>query len=241
MLLDADRSLHPKVGEDTWELFEAIEESFGVTLGNFYVLAGISISDLAAMICELANYPSREKCLSAAAFFRLRVGLEVIAGAPSKSIRPSTSVRQLLPWNSRRRAWKKLEEHLQLRLPTLMFSGWLLLASSLFPLMLLGLWKAYLGIAISWISLIGLSAVFVLPTILFCLPLARSLPAHCQTVGDLARLVLVHNYARFAAHSTGSSDGDVLSALQFLVASETGIPPSEVHPRTRIPADLNIY
>jgi hypothetical protein len=43
-LLYADKELNA-VGEDTWELFEAIEESFGVDLGDYYTLAGIGVGE----------------------------------------------------------------------------------------------------------------------------------------------------------------------------------------------------
>jgi hypothetical protein len=43
---------------------EAIEESFGVDLGDYYALAGIGVGELASKICGLANYPVEASCLS---------------------------------------------------------------------------------------------------------------------------------------------------------------------------------
>jgi hypothetical protein len=39
-LLDADVQRDPVLGEDTWELFEVIEDSFGVDLGDYSRSAG---------------------------------------------------------------------------------------------------------------------------------------------------------------------------------------------------------
>ena len=50
-LLDADEKKELNTaGEDTWELFEAIEESFGVDLGDYHALAGITVGELAENI-----------------------------------------------------------------------------------------------------------------------------------------------------------------------------------------------
>ena len=60
-LLDAqDLQGSNEVGEDTWELFEAIEQSFGVDLGNYHDLAGISILELSQRIDRFGEVPSRE-------------------------------------------------------------------------------------------------------------------------------------------------------------------------------------
>lgn len=95
------------VGEDTWELFQAVEDSFGVELGDYSGLTGISVGELAKRIDELANYPTEENCLSAAAFYRLRQVLESVCGVPRKTIRPITPLAQLFPWRSRSRQWKR--------------------------------------------------------------------------------------------------------------------------------------
>ena len=39
-----------EVGEDTWELFESIEQSFGVDLGDYYNLAGEQVVEIGRQI-----------------------------------------------------------------------------------------------------------------------------------------------------------------------------------------------
>jgi hypothetical protein len=67
-LLDADVKPNPLLGEDTWELFEVIEDSFGVDLGDYSAVCGMTVSELAEVVSKKANYPAAEKCLSAVAF-----------------------------------------------------------------------------------------------------------------------------------------------------------------------------
>jgi hypothetical protein len=100
-LLYSDVKHNPMLGEDTWELFEVIEDSFGVDLDDCHSLCGVTIRELAEVICRKANYPTEEKCLSADAFYRLRRAFETLFGIPRTTIRPATSVRNLLPWKSR--------------------------------------------------------------------------------------------------------------------------------------------
>jgi hypothetical protein len=58
-LLDADiiYEQHPVVGEDTFELFETIEDSFGVELGDYRALCGLTITELASEVSKKAGAP----------------------------------------------------------------------------------------------------------------------------------------------------------------------------------------
>jgi hypothetical protein len=80
-LLDADKD--PSViGEDTWELFEVIEESFGVKLGNYFELAGITVGRLAERIDIQTAYPPSDGCLSSAVFYQLRRAFKSVGDVP---------------------------------------------------------------------------------------------------------------------------------------------------------------
>lgn len=246
-LLDADKNLTCKhndpnaVGEDTWELFESIEQSFGICLGDFESLAGIRISELAEKVCKLANYPAKEKCVSAVAFYKLRQAFVGLYGVPLRSIAPSTPVRQIMPWRSRRAKWRAMQEHLDLQFPQLAFPGWLLLLCLTIPAGLLIFAKESIGLEINWVAVIACSLMLDVGAMYVCVPLARSLPRGCETFGDLAKAVLARNYAAFAKSNAGSSEEDMLSSLRLLVASHTDIEAGKILPETRIPSDLNIY
>jgi hypothetical protein len=229
------------VGEDTWDLFESVERSFRIDLGDFYSLAGIRVSELAENICKLADYPPNEKCLSTVVFYKLRKAFGDLFDIPSRSVRPNTPLRRLLPWRSREKKWRAMQEHLEIDLPGLVFPRSLLLFCLITPVTLLICGKEFLGLRLGWAGLIFFSFLFVLLTVFACTPFARSLPLDCETVGDLAKAVLAKNYAVFATHHGGSAGDDVLSSLRLLIASETCMQLSDVLPETQIPADLNIY
>src|SRR6201996_4974855 len=105
-LLDAqDLQGSNEVGEDTWELFESIEQSFGVDLGDYHDLAGISIMELSQRINGLAKYPVEDSCLSLVAFNRLRRAFQNVTETPRSSVRPTTQIQDLLPWRTRHLQW----------------------------------------------------------------------------------------------------------------------------------------
>ena len=229
------------LGEETWDLYLAIERSFGVDLGDFGSLPGMRVSELAETIFTLAEYPTKEKCLSATVFYRLRQAFESRNAIPSRSIRPGTPLKQLLPWRSRKTKWRVMQEHLKLSFPGLGFPSWLALLCLITPAILLICTNARFGLALGWFKLSTYSLALALPTMLACIPLARSLPPDCETLEDLTKAVLAKNYGVFANQNCGSTKEDVLSALRVLVASETGLQVGKVLPETRIPLDLNIY
>jgi hypothetical protein len=244
-LLDADlKASSNEIGEDTWDLFAAIEDSFGVDLGNYHELAGISVGELADKISALAKYPDENACLSAVAFFRLRKALTEQFGLPRSAIRPTTSLYELLPWASRRTRWRLLEKHLGLEQPSLRWPGWVLLLALILPTsVLISIWTHFdlrtSVQSLSW-SFIALFVLFLL-ALRASLPLARALPSDCATVGGLAEALLAKNYAAFASMRGSSTFRGVTPALRQLVAFQSGLKLEEISASTRIPADLDIY
>ena len=81
-----------EVGEDTWELFESIEQSFGVDLGDYYNLAGISIQELSQRIDGLAKYQVEDSCLSMVAFNKLRRAFQNVTETPRSAVHPATRI-----------------------------------------------------------------------------------------------------------------------------------------------------
>lgn len=239
MLLDTPKvDSSNELGEDTWELFELIEKSFGVTL-DYATLLGSSVRDIAELIAQQATKPRSEKCLTAAMFYLLR--REFVSGLamPKASIHPKVSLTSLLPWNKRREGWLLLEKHLQLELPALRMPAWLFL-STLFLSVGAGFlfwetaWKNLLWAGIvtisSWIALLRL-----------VVPLGRAFPNGCETFGDLVRLTLALNYAELSARFGGASPSLITELLMQLIAAEIGADSDEITPETRVPQGLNIY
>jgi hypothetical protein len=240
ILLDADND--PSViGEDTWELFEVIEESFGVKLGNYFELAGITVGRLAERIDMRTAYPPFDGCLSSAVFYQLRRAFKSVGDVPRTAVRPGTPLRTILPWRSRRADWNTLEMQLGLTLPQLTFPSWLTLLCLVSPAACLISDRLFLGAWFSWFEVALGSFALTVPVFAACIPLARSFPTNCDTIADLAKLVLARNFVVFATKFGSPSAKDVLSSLRLLVATETGRGLDEISSETRIPTDLNIY
>jgi len=247
-LLDADVKQDPVLGEDTWELFEVIEDSFGVDLGDFSALCGKTVSELAEVVSKKANYPTPQKCLSAVAFYRLRSAFGTLFGIPRTTIRPATRLSDLLSGKVRRARWMMLQEHLGLTLPALRFPGWVLWLSLISPPALLISLRAFVGLRLSAGWIVGGSSVLILltfariiPAVDARIPPARIIPEGCETFGGLVKAVLARNYAVFASQGAGSSEGDVLKALRQLAAMQLGMDVGKVSLESRIPQDLDIY
>lgn len=242
-LLDAqDLHVSNEIGEDTWELFEAIEQSFGVDLGNYHDLAGISILELSQRIDDLAKYPVESSCLSSVAFNRLRHAFHSAAEIPRSPVRPSTQIHDLLPWRTRHLQWASLQSELGLELPRLNLPSWLLLLCLILPASLLVYAGIFMGLRISGgiiaigsivLTLLALRAAMLYP--------ARAIPANLQTVGDLAKAVIARNYKSFASAHGSSPERSVFPALRLLIAMQTCINIEKLFPETRIPSGLNIY
>jgi hypothetical protein len=74
VLLDAgDARNADLIGEDTAELFAVIENSFGISLGDYSQLNGTTIRELAEIIDKKANFPTPDRCLSSVVFYQLRL------------------------------------------------------------------------------------------------------------------------------------------------------------------------
>lgn len=242
-LLDAqDLQGSNEVGEDTWELFEAIEQSFGVDLGNYHDLAGISILELSQRIDDLAKYPVENSCLSSVAFNRLRRAFQNVTETPRSSVRPATRIHDLLPLRTRHLQWASLQSELGLELPRLNLPLWLLFLCFTLPVSLLLYARFITGIRISaGIIAIGSIVLTLLALRAAMLYPARSIPANLETVGDLAKAVIARNYKAFASAHGSSPERGVFPALRLLIAMQTCISIEKLLPETRIPSGLNIY
>ncbi len=240
-LLDAHESDN-HVGEDTWELFEAVEDSFEIDVGDYGELAEISIRELAQKIETLADYSDQKACLSSVAFYNLRRAFEALTQTPRKSMRPTTSVASLLPWSTRRTQWLSLQEQLgSLTLPNLQIPGWVLLICVIAPVAFLLSVRALLGLHLNGVGIAFCSILLIF----FALRgtarfFARVIPTDCETLGGLAKAVLARNYADFARVYGSSFERGVLPALRLLVSMKTGISVENISPEARIPSDLNI-
>jgi len=231
-----------EIGEDTCELFEAIEQSFGVHLGDYDDLAGTSILELSQRIEGLAKYPVEESCLSLVAFNKLRKAFQTVTNTPRFSVRPATRIEDLLPWRTRHLQWASLQSELGMEIPRLNLPFWLLILCLVLPVSILAYLRVFLGFHISGgMIAIGSILLILLAFRAAMLYPARTVPASIKTVGDLAKAIVARNYNVFAGAYGSSQERGMLPALRLLVAMQTGISIEKICSETRIPSDLNIY
>jgi hypothetical protein len=247
-LLEGDKLLRLELfGEDTCELLQTIESSFGVKFTEDDVVRAVDIRALADCVYKKLRHPISGKCLSAATFYRLRRTFVSLFSVQRAEITPQTSLAKLLPWKVRRERWHRLQDHLGCALPTMRMPYWELALSIVLVALLLTLpafgWQKLASYA-GWMSgLFTLFAALCLWVVVLVLlsPLAREFPTGCKTIGDLTKLTLACNYGRISAEHGVSSDHEVLDLLCHLIAAEEGLDIRKVTPETLFPEGLNIY
>lgn len=244
-LLDADVMERSNlVGEDTYDLFAAIEYAFGISFGNYEAMLGSSVLELAERVAKESTYPKADRCLSSVAFYRVRHAFQDLAGVKRSEVRPDTSLAKLLSWGKRRSVWWSLEEQLALDLPALTVPLWLVASSfttavgAVFVLSAAA--KALFGSGLNVMTVAILSFLLWILLTRLLLPLGRGIPKGCETFGGLVKMVLARNYSTFASRYGNAPLDQIVALLCQLIALEVGLRPVDVTPDTRIPNDLNI-
>jgi hypothetical protein len=247
-LLEGDRLLRFELfGEDTCELLNTIELSFGVTLTDDDRVQAVNIQALAECIHKKLTNPLSEKCLSAVVFYRLRRTFMSLLNIPRANIAPEVSLTELLTWKARNRIWRGTQERLGYVLPALTWPLWLVglslaIVAMFFTIPAFGWHRlmAFAGSASGIFTFLGALCLWVLVCKLLS-PLGRALPKGCKTFADLVKLTLARNYAKIASEHGMSSEREVLNLLCQLITVELGLENQKVSPRTLFPEGLNIY
>jgi hypothetical protein len=248
LLLEGDKLFRLELfDEDTCELLQTIEASFGVKFTEDDLVRAVDIRALADCVYKKLMHPMSEKCLSAATFYRLRRTFVSLFSAQRADITPQTSLAKLLPWKVRKKRWRRVQDHLRYALPMLGMPYWelalsIVLVAVFFTLPAFG-WHRLASYAGSMSGLFTFIASLCLWVVVWVLlsPLAREFPSGCETFGDLTKLTLARNYGRISAEYGVSSDQEVLDLLCHLIAAEEGLDIRKVTPETLFPKGLNIY
>ena len=165
-----------------------------------------------------------------------------------RRIRPASALADLFPEQKRRAEWRRLEEGLGWRLPTLVRPGWVWL---LWFALAVGLVAAEL---VAWGRLTGSAseAVFLLLFLTVAglgllgaaverltRPLATGLPA--PDIRGLIPIVLASNFGTFRMNNPhGWSSLEVWDALRRIVAEQAGVAPESITESTSFVNDLGM-
>lgn len=234
------------MGLDYVELVMRIEERFGIAIPDEEASTIETAGDLYKLVLSKLRGVKTDRCLTSAAFYRVRRGFVDGLGISRRKIAPSLVLETILPRKSRRGKWQLLQQAAPVEIPDLQFPKSVvtfiagigtLLAGSLLAATFFNQ-RISNGSLVLW-GLLGIAAVMFLLTKL-CTPLAVAFPNHVATVGYLAKGVLSRNYQQLAASISGYNEADVWEALQRIIADQIGVANDKVTLEARIAQDLGV-
>jgi hypothetical protein len=189
LLLGSDRVQRLRLfGEDTCELVGTIEHSFAMKFTENELIQARTIGALAHIIFKKLEHPVSPQCLSAVTFYKLRRAFIELFEIPRAQLAPGTSLYELMPWKTRKKQWRKVQDHLNYVLPQLTWPLWLLAFALLLTgstLYLLFGFKMLrtLGADSALVGIVAFISVLVLVVVVLS-PLAREFPRSCETFGE---------------------------------------------------------
>ncbi|HZV00747.1 MAG TPA: acyl carrier protein [Planctomycetota bacterium] len=233
------------MGLDSVDLLLEVERAFGVTLDERACANVVTVGDLCELVLASVPPAKHERCLTALAFWRLRRALVAAFGSKRSAVRPDSNLRMLV-WPPERRAplhareaWSRLERMLGLALPPLERSRRLFWACIAVVVLLGAGLSVSLGPSERWLAAgvtVGAACLLGVAT----RPWKIHAPADVETVGDLARALVLREAGRLAVPAGGFTRAQIETIVPRIVANETGNPIERVTLDTRIVADLGI-
>ncbi len=221
------------MGLDGVELILATEEEFGIEIADSDAANLLTPHQLAAHVSHLLGRVEMKssRCLSRAAFYRIRRTLCAEFSATRDAIHLATPLAPYLASTPRQR-WRQLIQAIDARqLPRLVCPGWLtrslgislpLIALALAVMLALPPWGLLLMPALTWLL-----------SMLLLDRLAWLLPAQLQTISDLVP------YVRIAEPTDWNADY-VLQRVMQLTAIQLGLKIGQLHPDSRFVEDLGL-
>lgn len=241
------------MGLDSVELILRTEEEFTITISDEEAAASVTVGDLYRVV--LAKLQVDSGCLSSKAFYVTRRALIDVLGVPRRSIRPSTKLSLLLPYESRRRQWSQIRKRLGLAMPELRIPGDVkqdIRKRTFFVGTTLAVLSFIAGLSLGWhvLVVIPLAIVFWIAAAIASMSTverlsmpkaATELPA--DTAGELAQVVLSLNQESFQPVRTSSeqqTDEDVWRRLVDIICDQLQVGRDEVVPNARFVDDLDV-
>ncbi len=217
--------------EDGFQIHITDEEAGEVsTVGNLYDL----------VVSKLEGKDSK-RCLTSAAFYRTRRGIIDALGLHRNDVRPSTALEVILPEETRREKWRRIQDSMKLKLPDLQHPG-----SSVSTLLAVGIALTVGPGLYVHRGPAGLALLFLLGLVVggflvkFSPALAVAFPNRDSTVGDLARDVVAINHGRLVAEIGTWNKNDVWDILCRIIVMQTAVERDKITPEARIVDDLGI-
>ncbi|MBL8290260.1 MAG: hypothetical protein JNN08_00415, partial [Bryobacterales bacterium] len=197
--------------------------------------------DLYALVVSKLQGQDSKRCLTSAAFYRIRRGLVDALQFDRRQIRPSTRLETILPLNGRRDSWRRLQASTKLKLPALRPTARLQAVFLSLGIVMTVAPGIYARIAPAWFLLLLLLGLIVGGLLIRLFPsLATEFPLQNPSVGYLSREVLAMNHAQLSAELGSWNKQEVWQSLCRLIAARTSLDPAQVKPESQISGDLGI-
>lgn len=240
------------MGLDGVELIMETEDRFGIAIDDSEYAELRTVGDLYRIVLSKLGPPDSRRtnseptsCPSVLPFLATRRAIMSLSGAKREDVRPSSSLRTLLPLTRRRERWMELGRMTQIELPELRLPGFLrdscVLATLMVCTSLIG-WCFVLGA--NWVTVgFGASCLICFAVYKLTQPLAVVFPASCITIGDIVRHASPPAYASQWVRrqpSLASAPDAVWADLVALVADQLCVAKDEIQPTSRFIEDLRV-
>jgi hypothetical protein len=228
------------MGEELGYLLEEIQLSFWIDFTERDIIEATTVGDLFDQILKKMGQFESPRCLTSAAFYRLRRSLAEVSGVDRRSITHATVLRNLVPPSMRRNWWEAIETNLRLRLPALrpswpaLFAYWSAATVAVVAIVV-GLSRSWEGKFIMSLALLVLSWGLVW----VASHLRQEFPV--ETLEELVRRVVTLNQQKLTREAGGSTRDQAWAAFLELVSGISGIPVASISRETRFPEDLKIF
>jgi len=232
------------MGLDIVELFLAVEEKFQIHITDEEASDAVTVGALHQLVVGKLQLTDVQRCLTSAAFYRLRRALVDVVNVQRRQIRPDTPLELLLPIERRRALWTAIEHQMALKTPNLLYPR--RLDWGLTALCVLAALTPVPFLPAGWYTV---PMLLVLPMLGYALShgllrlmprLAVEFPSGIGTVGDLARDVLARNRSALVESTGGWTSQAVYDVLVDVIARQTGVDRAQITPEARLLDDLGI-
>jgi hypothetical protein len=227
------------IGEDLSLLLEEIQLSFWIDFDPEDVIAARTVGDLFDCVIRKMGGFKSSRCLSSVAFFRLRRSLVDLFVFDRRSIRRTTSLRNLLPPPMRGAWWDVIETGLRFRVPPLRPSRAAIAAYSAIVVLGLVTFAVIITKSVAWDTsiLIEVGAPLLIWALVKAASrLPREFPA--ETLQELVRVVVMLNQRKLADEAGGSTVTQAWNAFQQILGSASGIEAASITREMSFPEDL---
>jgi len=229
------------VGLEGLEFLLTAEKTFGIAITEEEACRTRTVGDFHALVLAKLAQPPTEGCATSQAFYRLRHGLQATLQVPRALVITTASLSAMLPRRRRAEHWRRLEEAVGLRFPSLVYPWWVKLVA-VSTALALGLATTHLlgfpGMVTSVGTLVWTSVISAYLLLGLALPLRVQLPAGFGTVGQSAARLVQVNAPYFEARRRAPAAADVWDELCTILERDHQIPREKITPASDFISDF---